>query len=66
MSTGIVSARPLDWLRALSVRTQRPESRRVSHVQAETADVFERVDAIMRVYWPATMAAFDAAGREAP
>lgn len=66
MSTGIISARPLDWLRALSIRTQTVQSKRVSHVQAETADVFMRVDAIMRDLWPETMAAFDAAGREAP
>lgn len=66
MSTGIISARPLDWLRALSIRTQTVHSKRVSHVQAETADVFMRVDAIMRDLWPETMAAFDAAGREAP
>jgi thymidylate synthase (FAD) len=66
MSTGIISARPLDWLRALSIRTQTPASARVSHVQAETADVFMRVDAIMRDHWPLTMAAFDKFGRVSP
>lgn len=66
MSTGIVSASPLFWLRALSVRTQTEASKRVSHVQYETADVFMRVDAIMREEYPLTMAAFDAAGRVSP
>lgn len=66
MSTGIISASPLHWLRALSIRTQTPDSRRVSHVQFETAEVFMAVDRIMRERWPNTMAAFDASGREAP
>jgi len=66
MSTGIVSASPLFWLRALSVRTQTQASKRVSHVQAETAEVFMRVDAIMREQYPHTMAAFDEAGRISP
>jgi thymidylate synthase (FAD) len=66
MSTGVVSASPLHWLRALSVRTQTDASARVSHVQAETADVFMAIDALMRERWPRTMDAFDEAGRVSP
>ena len=65
MTAGVVSGRPLDWLRAISVRVSEGNERE-TYPQPETEAIFSAVLGYLRDQYPETMDAFIKYGMIAP